>query len=181
MGYRHTREEILDGALAVAFDDGLSQLTYGRVAKRLEVSDRIVVYYFPSKDELVAEVLVAVGIQLQQALAPAFTSPARDHLELVRAAWPVVARAEADPVFALFFEANGLAAAGREPFRTIVPQLVDAWIAWAAEFFQGTPARRRTEAETAITLLDGLLLLRQLAGPAAAGRAARRFGVAGRG
>ena len=80
-------------------------------------------------------------------------------------------------MFALFFEANGLAAAGREPYRTLVPQLVDAWITWAAEFFQGTPAQRRTEAETAIALLDGLLLLRQLAGPEAAARAARRVGV----
>ena len=46
MGYRHTREDILDGALTVAFDDGLSQLTYGRVAKQLGISDRTVVYYF---------------------------------------------------------------------------------------------------------------------------------------
>lgn len=177
MGYRHTREEILDGALADAFDDGLSQLTFGRVAKRLGISDRVVVYYFPTKDELVTEVLVAIGITLQQTLEPAFASPATDHLELLRAAWPIVARSEADPIFALFFEANGLAAAGREPYRTLVPQLVDAWIVWAASFFQGTPIQRRTEAETAIAVLDGLLLLRQLAGPAAARRAAKRIGL----
>lgn len=178
MGYRHTKQAILDGALAVAFDDGLSRLTFGRVAKRLDISDRIVVYYFPSKDDLVGEVLVAIGTRLQQTLEPAFASPAGDHLELVRAAWPIVARADADAVFALFFEANGLAAAGREPYRVLVPQLVDAWITWAAEFFQGTASQRRAEAETAIALLDGLLLLRQLAGPAAAARAAKRMGVA---
>jgi len=180
MGYRHTREEILDGALAVAFDDGLSQLTYGRVAKRLGISDRVVVYYFASKSELVSEVLVSVGTQFQRTLEPAFGSPARDHLELLRAAWPIVARTDADAVFALFFEANGLAAAGREPYRTLVPQLVEAWITWAAAFFQGTEAERRTEAETAIALLDGLLLLRQLAGPAPADRAAQRIGITDR-
>ena len=178
MGYRHTRQEILDGALAVAFEDGLSQLTYGRVAKRLGISDRVVVYYFASKTELVSEVLGSVGAQLQRTLEPAFGSPARDHLELLQVAWPIVARPDADAVFALFFEANGLAAAGREPYRTLVPQLVDIWITWAAEFLQGTPAERRIEAETAIALLDGLLLLRQLAGPAAANRAATRVGIA---
>ncbi len=177
MGYRHTRQEILDGALAVAFDDGLSQLTYGRVAKRLGISDRVVVYYFASKTELVSEVLASVGIELQQALEPAFGSPARDHLELLRTAWPILARADADAVFALFFEANGLAAAGREPYRTLVPLLVNAWITWAAEFLQGTDTERRTEAETAIAILDGLLLLRQLAGPDAANRAATRIGI----
>src|SRR5664280_505202 len=174
MGYRHTKDEIREGALAVAFADGLSQLTYGRVAKHLGVSDRVVVYYFPSKDDLVGEVLVAVGIQLQQALEPAVRSPAKDHLEMVEAAWPIMARTEADAIFALFLEANGLAASGREPYRTLVPQLVEAWIAWAAGYFQGTSAARRAEAETAIALLDGLLLLRQMAGPAAADRAAAR-------
>jgi AcrR family transcriptional regulator len=180
MGYRHTKAEILDGALAVAFDEGLSRVTFGRVAKELGISDRVVVYYFPSKEDLVGEVLGALGLQLQQTLEPAFASPAGNHLELLRAAWPIVARPDADAVFALFFEANGLAAAGREPYRTLVPQLVEIWIAWTAGFFRGTPTRRRTEAETAIALLDGLLLLRQLAGPAAADRAARTVGITGR-
>jgi AcrR family transcriptional regulator len=180
MGYRHTKVEILDGALAVAFDDGLSQLTYGRVAKRIGISDRVVVYYFPSKEDLVGEVLVAVGIQFQQTLEPVFGAPSKDHAELLTAAWPIVARSEADAIFALFMEANGLAASGREPYRTLVPQLVDAWITWTADFLQGTPAKRRIEAETAVALLDGLLLLRQMAGPAAADRAARTIGISSR-
>jgi AcrR family transcriptional regulator len=177
MGHKHTHDEILAGALASAFDGGLSQVTFGRVAKHLGINDRIVVYYFPTKDELVSEVLLSLGLQLQQTLAAAFTAPAADHLAMARAAWPVLARPGSDPVLALFFEANGLAAAGRAPYRTVVPQLVEAWVAWAAELLDGPPSRRRAEAEAAIALLDGLLLLRQLAGPGAARRAARRLGV----
>jgi AcrR family transcriptional regulator len=178
MGHKHTKAEILDGALAAAFDDGLSQLTFGRLAKRLGISDRIIVYYFPTKDDLIGEVVVSMGVRLQETLAPAFTSPAADYAELVRAAWPVLARPEADPVFALFFEANGLATAGRDPYRTLVPQLVEMWIDWAAQFMQGTESQRRTEAETAIATIDGLLLLRLLGGAESADRAARRLGVA---
>jgi AcrR family transcriptional regulator len=179
MGHRHTKEEILAGALAAAFADGLSQLTFGRVAKKLGISDRIVVYYFPTKDDLIGEVLVAMGTQLQQTLAPTFASPAADYIELLRSAWPILAQPDADPIFALFFEASGLAATGIEPYRGLVPQLIDAWVDWAAAFVRGTPARRRTEAETAIAVLDGLLLLRQVAGPAAADRVAKRLGVRG--
>lgn len=175
MGHKHTKADLLEGALAAAFEHGLSQLTFGRVAKRLGISDRIVVYYFPTKDDLIGEVLYAMGAELQATLAPTLTTPAADHLELLRTAWPILARVESDPVFALFFEAGGLAAAGREPFRTLVPQLMQAWIEWAAEFVEGTRTRRCAEAEAAIAMLDGLLLVRQLAGPEVADRAATRI------
>ena len=176
MGHRHSREDILAGAVAAAFAGGLTPLTFGVVAKHLGISDRIVVYYFPSKHDLVAEVLVAIGERLQVTLAPSLAS-ADDHVEIVRRAWPSLASPDADPVFALYFEAIGLAAVGREPFASIVPQLVEAWIEWTASFVRGRPARRRAEAEAAIALIDGLLLLRHVAGPDAADRAARRLGI----
>jgi AcrR family transcriptional regulator len=137
----------------------------------------MVVYYFPTKDDLVSEVLLALGARLQETLAPAFAAPAADHLEVVRAAWPVLTRPEAERTFALFFEANGLAVTGREPFATLVAQLVELWLAWVEQLLDGPPAGRRAEAEAAIVLVDGLLLLRQLAGPGAADRAAARLGV----
>jgi len=177
MGYRHTKEEILAAALAAASEDGLSQLTFGRVAKRIGISDRTVVYYFPTKEDLVGEVLIALATRLQETLAPAFASPATDHIELLRNAWPILASTDADPVFALFFEAAGLAAAKREPYLSLVPQVVGAWIEWAATFVEGRAPRRRIEAETAVAIVDGLLLLRQVAGPQAADRAARRLGI----
>ena len=177
MGHKHTKEEILAGALATAFDGGLSQLTFGRVSKSLGINDRTVVYYFPTKDDLISEVLVSMALQLQQSLARAFGAPQHDHIALLRAAWPILAQPAVDPVFALFFEANGLAAAGLEPFKTVVPQLVEAWIVWVSALIEGKAKYRRIEAETSIAVVDGLLLLRQLAGPASANRAARRLGI----
>lgn len=180
MGYRHSKEEILDGAIAAAFEDGLSQLTFGRLAKRLAISDRIVVYYFPTKHDLIAEVLAALGAQLQAALATSVDHRPGDHLELLRLVWPTLTRPEADPVFALFFEAAGLATAGREPYRTLVPQLVEGWIDWAAELLDGPPAVRRQEAAASIATIDGLLILRQLAGPDTADAAVERIAAQGR-
>lgn len=128
-------------------------------------------------DALVGAVLLAVGLRLQQTLVPAFAEPSADHRALARASWPVLAHPDADGVFAPFFEANGLAASGHESYATVVPQLVDAWLVWAAEHLQGTPGRRRAEAAAAVALIDGLLLLRQLAGPEVAEGAAVRMGV----
>lgn len=178
MRQKHDKAEILQGALAVAFDDGLSSLTFGRVARRLGINDRTVVYYFPTKDDLITDVISSVGLQLQGTLGEAFTAPAATHIELARTAWPMLAQPDADPIFALFFEANGLAAAGIEPYQSLIPQLVRAWIDWTAEFFTGTTTHRHAEAAAAIALIDGLLLLRQLAGHDTAQFAAARLGIA---
>ncbi len=177
VGHKHTKSDILSAALDAALDDGLSQLTFGRLAKRIGISDRVIVYYFPTKADLIGEVIVAMGLELQASLADAFATPATDHVEMARMAWPLLASADNDRVFALFFEANGLAAIGREPYASLVPSLIAGWIDWAATLMAGAPAQRKAQAEGAIAVIDGLILLRLLAGPVAANRAAATLGI----
>lgn len=177
MGHRHTKEEILDAAMTTALDTGLSQLTFGRVAKTAATSDRVVVYYFPTKDDLIGEVLFALGAQLQETLVAAPQLPATDHVTLMRMFWPAVTTPKADRVFALFFEANGLATVGREPYASLVPQFVTFWVSWAERFIDDTPEVAKVEAETAVAIVDGLLLLRLISGEDAANRVAVRLGI----
>lgn len=173
MGYRHSREELLDGALEAALSEGLAKLTFGRLGTRLGVTDRALVYYFPSKADLISQVLTRLGERLQAVLADAFTVGARDHRDLLRSAWPALARPQVDPMFGLYLEASGMAASGAEPFRSLAGPLTQGWTLWLAEFIEGPDAVRRSEAEATLAVLDGLLLLRQLGGAAAANRAAK--------
>ena len=177
MGYRHSADDILDGAVETVRADGLHQLTFGRVAKRLDIPDRTIVYYFPTKADLITAVLAKVGEQLQTVLGEAFQGPVETHTEILRQAWPVLTTDDADAVFALFFQAVGLAQSGQEPYVTILTQVMEAWRAWLLEFFTGDDATRQAEAETAMGVLDGLLLLRQTLGADAADRAAATLGI----
>jgi AcrR family transcriptional regulator len=177
MGHKYTREQILDDAVAMALTDGLSSLTFGGLARHLGTSDRMIVYYFPSKTTLVTDVLLEIGSRLQRVLADALVEPADSHRELARTAFKVLAREEFDPLFAVYFEVCGLAATGVTPYHDLADPLTEGWIAWLAGFFSGTTKRRRAEAEASLALIDGILLLRQLAGPAAADRAAKALGL----
>ena len=178
MGHKHSKADILRAALEAAFDDGLSQLTFGRLANRIGISDRVIVYYFPTKADLIEEVIVAMGLELQASLATAFAEPAEDHLEMARMAWPLLASPDNDRMLALFFEANGLAAVGREPYASLVPGLINGWIDWAASLMSGPPAQRRAQAQAAIAFVEGLTLIRLLAGPKTAEAAAKTLGIA---
>lgn len=177
MGPRHTREEILDGAVAAALAGGLNQLTFGSLAKRLGMNDRTIVYYFPTKLDLLVEVVDEIGWRLKELLASAFSKPATDPIALARAAWPVLTRPDAAGIFALFSEANGLASAGLAPYNALVPAISQSWIYWMTEFLPGTADERLADAEAAMAVIHGLLFLLQVGGPAAAHRAASRLGV----
>lgn len=177
MGHKYTREHILGGAVELALAEGVGSLTFGRLAKRMGTSDRVVVYYFPSKTTLVSEVLVEIGNQLQAVLAKAFTEPAAGHRQLAKAAYGVLARDDTDAIFAVYFESCGLAAAGAQPFQDLAAALFEGWVGWLSGFFRGNPKQRRAEAEATLALIDGVLLMRQLAGAQAADRAAKALGM----
>ncbi|MBU6317931.1 MAG: TetR family transcriptional regulator, partial [Acidobacteria bacterium] len=72
MGYRHDRDDMLRAAMRLVLADGLGALTFGRVAAEVGSSDRMVVYYFPTKADLVVGVVTAFGMQLQSTLEAAF-------------------------------------------------------------------------------------------------------------
>lgn len=83
--------------------------------------------------------------------------------------WPVLARYTADPIFALFFEAKR---AGRRSAGALrhsgapVDQRPDRL---GCGIMMGTAKQRRTEAEAAIEVIDGLLLRRVCGSSAASG------------
>lgn len=178
MGYRHQREDLLDAAVELALADGLSSLTFGRLARHLGTNDRTVVYYFPSKHDLVTEVALVLGTQLQELLEEAFGPDPLPVVDLLQRAWPVLASTAADPVFAVFFELVGLAAAGHEPYAELAPLLVNGWVDWLVPHVDpSAPRAARQEALAAVAQLDGLLILRHISGARAANSAARHLGV----
>lgn len=175
MGPKHDRQHILRAALELAVDEGLRHVTFGKVARRLGLPDRTVVYYFPSKVVLLREVLGAASAGLAEVLRRAFQEPARSPAELAARAWPVMSSEDADSVFRLFFDAVGLTMHDSQDLRPAVQDLMSAWVSSLEPLFAGDEATRRARAEATLALLDGLLLLHFTLGPDSAARAAREL------
>ena len=178
MGYRHSSEEILEAAVAVALESGLAVLTFKRVGERLEISDRTVVYYFPTKLDLIRGVADALVADMVQLLEEAFGSQRLTQKDLMNRAWPVLTTAPADRVFALYFEIIGLAASGQEPYDVLSAGLVAGWVDWLEPRVLGSTAEiRRRRALATVAQIDGLLLVRHVLGPASGDAAARESGI----
>jgi len=177
VGYRHDRDDIIRAAIDVVRAEGLASLSFGKVAKSLDISDRMVVYYFPTKDVLITSVVTAMGAELQVLLEGAFASEATPD-ELLRAAWPILASSKVDALMAVYFEVVGLASARKEPFVALAAELVESWVAWISELIRGGgPLERRRLAWSIVARIDGLLMVRQVCGARAANEAARALGI----
>ncbi|MGL5911613.1 MAG: TetR/AcrR family transcriptional regulator [Phycicoccus sp.] len=181
MGYRHQRADIVDAAVRVALAHGIGGLTFAAVARELGTNDRTVVYYLPTKDALLAEVFWAIGDRLRELLDEALgRHPAPADAVLSRV-WPLLGSSDADPVFAVFFELIGRAVrpgAGASLDHTTAVTLTESWVEWMSGRISAVDADgRRRAALGLLAQLDGLLLLRQLLGPADASRAAAALGV----
>jgi AcrR family transcriptional regulator len=178
MGYRHSRDDLLAAGERVALSRGIAAITFASVGKEAGTSDRTVVYYFPTKADLVGAVIASLGAQLQDVLAEAFGDEPLPTSALVRRAWPALANPEVDAVFAVFFQVLGLATAKAEPYASLATLFVSAWIDWVAPRIDApTPAARRRAATAAMAQLDGLLLLRSVSGARVANDAARELGI----
>ncbi len=168
----------MSGAVRVALETGIGGLTFAKVGERLGISDRTVVYYFPSKTDLIVAVTLSLGADLEQLLHAAFGSARCSPVELLQRAWPVLTTPEADRVFALYFELVGLASAGTVPFVELATPMVGGWVDWLAARTQGsTPAIRYRRAVAVVAQIDGLLLVRRIVGAEAAESAALELGI----
>jgi len=178
MGYRHSAEEILDAAVAIALESGLAALTFSKVGERLDISDRTVVYYFPTKLDLINAVTDALVADMVQLLEEAFGSTPLSQKDLMNRAWPVLTTASADRVFALYFEIVGLASSGQAPYDALAAGLVAGWVDWLAPRSLGSSADvKRRRALATVAQIDGLLLVRHVLGAAQAEAAAREAGI----
>lgn len=178
VGTKHSRDDMVAAVAAVAVRDGIAKLTYRNVAHELGTSDRMVVYYFPTKVDLVMAAVTALSTQMQALLENAFGNERRLPDDLLVKAWPVFKKRSADRIFGVFLELVGMSAAKTEPYGEISRMILNGWADWLAERVDApTPHERRRMALAVMARVDGLLLLRHVLSPAAADDAARALRV----
>lgn len=167
MGYKHDPDGILAVALELVREDGLGNLSFGRVGERLGISDRTVVYYFPTKDALLRAIVEALGRDLQGVLSSAFGDEPRPATDLLARAWPILSGPDEVSTIRLFFEIVGLSNGGVEPYASLAPALIQSWIDWLVLRVDAPDVpTRRAHATWIVATLDGLLLVRTQLGEA---------------
>lgn len=142
-------------------DRGVSGLSFASVGSALGIADRTVVYYFPTKAELLEAAVRKGSESLSSLLGSAFGDAPITAERAAERAWPVMSSDDAAPWIRVYFELVGRGAAGEEPHGALAREITSEWIRWLADRIDGGTVESRLSAATGVVAqIDGRLLLR---------------------
>lgn len=119
------RAEWTEAATDYALEHGLIGLSLRPLAADLGTSDRMLLYHFGSKDELVAAVLRAANARSTEYVRD--MAPSKDLRAAVRDLWAAMLVPLVDQCTRLYVEAAALGLFGQEPYASVVREANEHW------------------------------------------------------
>jgi len=140
---------------------GLSGASLRPLAAAAGTSDRMLLYYFADKDELLMATLQHVAARLARLLDEAGSGAVpRPFTALLQEVWAAVRTPGLMPYMRLWLELAASASRGQEPHRASASMIADGFLIWAAERLQvEREADRMPLAALLVATVDGLALL----------------------
>lgn len=153
------RAEVID-LLAVHFlDTGLSDTALRRLAEVAGTSDRMLLYYFENKDELVAAVLAQIAGGLTSALTELFGTTPSAPDKVLETLWTAAKSDAFKPHLRLWLDLAAHANRGDPLFLSIAQQISTGWIDWMANLLDVPEANKDATAALILAAVDGQLVL----------------------
>lgn len=155
------REVVIERLAGHLLAHGLARTSLRQLAQAAGVSDRMLLYYFADKAEVLAAVMARVAGELSLRLAEAIPDGAPlKPAELVRRAAAFTTGPEMRRFMRLWVEVVAAAARGEAPFPAIVTQVMAGFRMWVdARLDLPDGADREGTAAAIIAVIDGLALV----------------------
>lgn len=118
------RQQIIGAVAAHLIQEGFSNSGLRALAKSVGISDRMVMYYFDTKDALIAEAITAIGDNLADAMEQSLPPGTSSTGQVLTALLGTEQTAEVQAILRLWFEIVGLAIRGDEPYRSTAALLL---------------------------------------------------------
>ena len=155
------KAQLIEGAVDVFVERGLSDLSLRDLASALGTSHRMLIYHFGSKEALLTEVVRATERRQQLALAQLTEGLGDDSVEVARTFWRRLRSPELAPLERLFFEVYAQALQGKAYASTFLEDAVSSWVEMTVPALKAeglSEAEARTEARLGQAVVRGLLL-----------------------
>jgi AcrR family transcriptional regulator len=155
------RSELVAQIAAHMLAEGLGETSLRDIAKAISTSDRMLLYYFKDKADLLETVLTEIAQQLATLLDASRTDQGpQPYLQLFTEMWAAIQQPAVLPYVKLWIELSAAAVRQREPEGRAAGQIADLFLAWAeSRLAAKTGISRRHQATLLMGTIDGLALL----------------------
>jgi AcrR family transcriptional regulator len=155
------RSAILDQLADYVLAEGLAAASLRPLAAAAGLSDRMLLYYFKDKQEVIGAVLERIALRLTSRLNSAVHPEPLPYDELRRRLPRVVLADELWPYLRLWLEIAAMAARNEPVFRAVGEQIARGFLLWAeGQLDSATPAARKTDAVRLMIQIEGMALLK---------------------
>ena len=150
------KEQIIQKVTQYMVLEGLEDVGLRKLAAVGGTSDRMLIYYFGTKDGLIGEAMATVAAGLSMQLDAVLGEEKRDAQTLLNELYALNRVPEFNLTIRLWFEVIGLAVRGREPYASSAKAIADNWLSWMESHLveQDVPMAKLLFAE-----LEGRLML----------------------
>ena len=157
------KSDLLNAMAGYVLQNGLAAASLRPLAEAACTSDRMLIYHFGSKDQLIAELLQHLAAQMAADLDAALPATAarsdRDFLEeVVR----LIRTPAFKPYITLSLEIGAGASLGMDSHRVAGRAIVDGFLAWTAARLQPTEPGEASAAALPLTLVEGVIYMEAL-------------------
>jgi AcrR family transcriptional regulator len=139
---------------------GLALSSLRALARTAGTSDRMLLYYFADKDEIIVAALGEITVGFASVLTSALEGRGKRRPDVLLSDLAAVMRSgAARPYLRLWLELSVLAARGEEPYRSVAGRMADGFVAMVAHALDIDEAARHETAARLVATMDGVLLL----------------------
>ena len=158
------RDELAEAATDYALEHGLIGLSLRPLAEAVGTSDRMLLYHFADKDDLVSTILRTSTSRSVASIRA--VPPSADLRSAVLDLWAAVTTGDQQRCQRLYLEAAALGLFGSEPYATEVPAANAAWMGAMSDHLTRS-GLARSAARRAVTLIDATFMGLQIDEPLA--------------
>jgi AcrR family transcriptional regulator len=162
----------LAAATEYVLDHGVSTLSLRPLAAALGTSDRMLLYYFGTREALLTAVLGEVADRLRDVVLRVLPEQPLPPAGVLAASLGASADPEAARPLRLWLEVIGLAAAGDATCAATARAVTEGWIGWLAARIDAPEEQRRPAAAAVLAVVDGLVMQLHVCPPESAQAAA---------
>ncbi|MEM7134338.1 MAG: TetR family transcriptional regulator [Chloroflexota bacterium] len=153
------KQQIIEQITQHMVQNGLADLGLRKLAAVAGTSDRMLIYYFETKDGLIGEVLRTVAANFTIQLDAVLGQHQRDANTLLMELLTLGESQQFNLIIQLWFEVVGLAARKQEPYAANATAIATSWLQWIESRLENPQVG---EATALFAELEGRLMIKLL-------------------